>query len=100
MSDKKKIYRLTEEKLEAIKEKERDDAFNSAFSVMLSIPFKALEHEGFGKVRISRVLDKTLEILKEVEFGNVSVWKVKEELKEKQGIEVVVDKSLGIKRIS
>lgn len=88
----KKIV-ITEEELKKMKDEISDEAFGKVFAMLMAIPLKVLNEEGWGEVRLNRFLDKSLELLKEVEQGTVDIYSINKGIKDRYGIEIGWDKN-------
>lgn len=87
-SNKEPIINVKASDLAKIKEDAAREATEVAFRLMLGIPTLALRDNGYGKIRLERFLDQTLEIYKAFSQGVITLEDINKTLLDEAGIEV------------
>lgn len=85
---KEPIINIKASDITKIKNEAYEEATKVAFLLMLGIPALALRDEGYGKIRLERFLDHTLEIYKAFSTGVITLEDIKNTLLEEAGFEV------------
>ena len=86
-------YTLTQEQIEAIKQRAVEDAMVNATILMLGIPcLSCRDLFGFGRKRLERLMDKNVFWLKSVHDGEVGLHEILKVIEEETGYTIT---SLG-----
>lgn len=85
-----RVYTLTEEQIDRIKEDATKEAMDRAFILMMGLPCKALRDVfGFGKTRLERFGDKVVDLYDSFEKGYISLDDCIETVKEETGVDFI-----------
>lgn len=85
---KPKVYTLTEQQLEQIK----NDAKAEGFLLSLCIPVKVLHDTyGFGKIRLNRFLDPCLELVDAVQKGEANLQEIRQDSEKLAKVHFIMD---------
>lgn len=87
-SKKEPVINIKVSDVTRIKNEAYEEATKAAFLLMLGIPALALRDEGYGKIRLERFLDHTLEIYKAFSTGVITLDDIRNTLLEEAGFEV------------
>lgn len=85
---KEPIINVKASDLAEIKKNAIEEATETAFKLMLGIPTLALRDNGYGKIRLERFLNQTLEIYKAFSQGVITLEDINKTLYQEAGIEV------------
>lgn len=82
---KPKVYTLTQDQIDRMK----DEATANAFKMLMSIPLVVAHGRfGFGKIRGNRLLNGTLELLDAVQKGEVDLQEILQNAEKITGVRV------------
>lgn len=89
LNPKKRVYTLTEDDIERIKQDATNEAMNKAFVLMLGIPSMVLRDKfGYGSVRLERFTDGTFDYYDSFQKGNITLQDCLDCLKDECGISI------------
>lgn len=95
------IYNLTQEQINQIKQQAKDEAIDTAFTLMLAIPLEVLIGDGYwvksAKKRLPKFLDEVLSLYDSWNKGVLTIEELREDLWEYGGIKLEAPK--GTERV-
>ena len=90
LNPKKRVYTLTEDDIERIKQDATNEAMNKAYVLMLGIPSMVLRDKfGYGSVRLERFTDGAFDYYDSFQKGDITLQDCLNCLKEECGISIV-----------
>ena len=96
--DRTATYNLTQDQINKIKQEARDEAIDTAFTLMLAIPLKVLTGEGYwvksAKKRMPKFLDEIFSIYDSWNKGDITIEELREDLWNIGGIKLEAPKGL------
>lgn len=94
--DKVAVYNLTQEQINQIKKDARDEAIDTAFTLMLAIPLEVLIGDGYwaksAKRRLPKFLDEVLSLYDSWNKGVLTIEELREDLWNIGGIKLQAPK--------
>lgn len=89
LQPKKRVYTLTEDDIERIKQDATNEALNKAYVLMLGIPSMVLrDKSGYGSVRLERFTDGCFDYYDSFQKGYITLQDCIDCLKEECGISI------------
>ena len=89
LNPKKRVYTLTEDDIERIKQDATNEAMSKAYVLMLGIPSKVLRDKfGYGSVRLERFTDGCFDYYDSFQKGDITLQDCLDCLKDECGISI------------
>lgn len=84
------VYTLTQAQIDSLKKEMSENATERAIVIMLGFPLVALRHgEGYGKVRLQRVLKDTMDIYYSYADKDVTLKELHKMIEDGTGLNIV-----------